>query len=48
MGRLICSPELAVIQVEMDVYQLLKKWLYIQLQQEDEIILSDMSPKTIM
>lgn len=35
MGRLISSPDLAVIQVEMDVYQLLKRWLYVQLNDVD-------------
>lgn len=36
MTRLISSPDLAVIQVEMDIYQLLKKWLFVQLQSSEE------------
>ena len=36
MARLISSPDLAVIQVEMDIYQLLKKWLFVQLQSSEE------------
>ncbi|CAJ0965356.1 unnamed protein product, partial [Ranitomeya imitator] len=31
MKQLICSPDLLVMQVEMDVYTALKKWMFLQL-----------------
>ncbi|XP_053574200.1 germ cell-less protein-like 1 isoform X2 [Bombina bombina] len=31
MKQLICSPDLLVTQVEMDVYTVLKKWMFLQL-----------------
>lgn len=47
MKRIIASPNLAVIQVEMDVYQLLKRWLFVQLNPERNFN-TEISSKEIM